>query len=142
MRGWWPLVAANTVVAAASGAFGILALVRPGALMGWVVEVGPSSTHFAAMYAVRAVPLALAVIAVAWRARPGTPGALMLVLAVAGAVQLGDVVVAVAESTPGAVGACVAAIVHLGSLALLVRRRHRMDATNRTASFASRSRRS
>ena len=71
---------------------------------------------YAAMYAGRAVPLGLAVSAVAWAAPDERATALLLGLAVAA--QIADVVAAVANRLKGmAVGAAFAALVHATALA-------------------------
>ena len=72
---------------------------------------------YAAMYAGRAIPLGLAVSAVVWIAPNGRVTALLLGVAVAA--QIADVVAAVANRLTGmAVGAASAALLHAAALAI------------------------
>ena len=72
---------------------------------------------YAAMYAGRAIPLGLAVSAVVWIAPNGRATALLLGVAVAA--QIADVVAAVANRLTGmAVGAASAALLHVAALAI------------------------
>ena len=115
---------ANSLMALGSAAFGVLALIRPEALNGprgegeALGECGGSDVRadvegarlYAAMYAGRAIPLGLAVSAVAWAAPDERATALLLGVA--------DVVAAVANRLKGmAVGAAFAALVHAAALA-------------------------
>ena len=124
------LSVANSLMALGSAAFGVLALVRPEALSGprggggGLGECGGSGVRgdveaarlYAAMYAGRAIPLGLAVSAVAWAAPDERATALLLGVAVAA--QIADVVAAVANRLKGmAVGAAFAALVHATALA-------------------------
>ena len=124
------LSVANSLMALGSAAFGVLALIRPEALNGprgggrALGECGGSGVRgdveaarlYAAMYAGRAVPLGLAVSAVAWAVPDGRATALLLGVAVAA--QIADVVAAVANRLKGmAVGAAFAALVHATALA-------------------------
>lgn len=121
---------ANSLMALGSAAFGVLALIRPEALNGprgegeALGECGGSDVRadveaarlYAAMYAGRAIPLGLAVSAVAWAAPDERATALLLGVAVAA--QIADVVAAVANRLKGmAVGAAFAALVHAAALA-------------------------
>lgn len=127
------LSVANSLMALGSAAFGVLALIRPEALSGprgggeALGECGGSGVRgdveaarlYAAMYAGRAVPLGLAVSAVVWAA-PDVR-ATTLLLGVAVAVQIADVVAAVANRLRGmAAGAAFAAIVHAAALAAML----------------------
>ena len=124
---------ANSLMALGSAAFGVLALIRPEALNGprgggrALGECGGSGVRgdveaarlYAAMYAGRAIPLGLAVSAVAWAAPDGRATALLLGVAVAA--QIADVVAAVANRLKGmAVGAAFAALVHAAALATVL----------------------
>lgn len=121
---------ANSLMALGSAAFGVLALIRPEALNGprgegeALGECGGSDVRadveaarlYAAMYAGRAIPLGLAVSAVAWAAPDERATALLLGVAVAA--QIADVVAAVANRLKGmSVGAAFAALVHAAALA-------------------------
>ena len=122
---------ANSLMALGSAAFGVLALIRPEALNGprgegeALGECGGSDVRadveaarlYAAMYAGRAIPLGLAVSAVAWAAPDERATALLLGVAVAA--QIADVVAAVANRLTGmAVGAASAALLHAAALAI------------------------
>ena len=124
------LSVANSLMALGSAAFGVLALVRPEALSGprggggVLGECGgldargdvEAARLYAAMYAGRAIPLGLAVSAVAWAAPDERATALLLGVAVVA--QIADVVAAVANRLKGmAVGAAFAALVHATALA-------------------------
>ena len=123
------LSVANSLMALGSAAFGVLALIRPEALNGprgggrALGECGSgvrgdveAARLYAAMYAGRAVPLGLAVSAVAWAAPDGRATALLLGVAVVA--QIADVVAAVANRLKGmAVGAAFTALVHATALA-------------------------
>ena len=124
------LSVAKSLMAVGSAAFGVLALIRPEALNGprgggrALGECGGSGVRgnveaarlYAAMYAGRAIPLGLAVSAVAWAAPDERATALLLGVAVAA--QIADVVAAVANRLKGmAVGAAFAALVHAAALA-------------------------
>ena len=124
------LSVANSLMALGSAAFGVLALIRPEALNGprgggrALGECGGSDVRgdveaarlYAAMYAGRAIPLGLAVSAVAWAAPDERATALLLGVAVVA--QIADVVAAVANRLKGmAVGAAFAALVHATALA-------------------------
>lgn len=119
---WWVLVGANLVTAAASAAFGAVALLSPAMLLPpGHPEITSGAVYYAAMYGVRAVPLAVAFVLVALRARPGFVGALVPLLAVAGMVQLGDIAIGAAYGTTAVAGGTVAAAIHLGSRLVLAR---------------------
>ena len=120
------LSVANSLMALGSAAFGVLALIRPEALNGprgggrALGECGGSGVRgdveaarlYAAMYAGRAIPLGLAV-----SAAPDER-ATALLLGVAVAAQIADLVAAVANRLKGmAVGAAFAALVHAAALA-------------------------
>ena len=120
-------------MALGSAAFGVLALIRPEALNGprgegeALGECGGSDVRadvegarlYAAMYAGRAIPLGLAVSAVAWAAPDERATALLLGVAVVA--QIADVVAAVANRLKGmAVGAAFAALVHAAALATVL----------------------
>ena len=122
------LSVANSLMALGSAAFGVLALIRPEALngprgggrafggCGGVRGDVEAARLYAAMYAGRAIPLGLAVSAVAWAAPDERATALLLGVAVAA--QIADVVAAVANRLKGmAVGAAFAALVHATALA-------------------------
>ena len=124
---------ANSLMALGSAAFGVLALIRPEALNGprgegeALGECGGSDVRadveaarlYAAMYAGRAIPLGLAVSAVAWAAPDERATALLLGVAVVA--QIADVVAAAANRLKGmAVGAAFAALVHAAALATVL----------------------
>jgi hypothetical protein len=125
---WWALIALNVVMAAASGVFGVIALVDPVSLVPGASGVASTGiTLYAAMYGVRAVPLAVVLIVVAWRARPGSVAVLVPFLAIAGVIQLADAAIGAHFGTTGFVGGIVAGVVHLGSIAVLARWRARSE---------------
>jgi hypothetical protein len=116
------LVALNAASAVISAVFGVIALVDPSANPGASDALSHDARFYAAMYGVRAVPIAAAVCWLALADRHTGPRRLIPVLALAGVVQVGDAIVGTVAHVPGmAVGATVAAVIHLGSAALLRR---------------------
>jgi hypothetical protein len=110
------LVAVNVTSALISAAFGAVALVDPAASPGIDGGVTSTANLYAAMYGVRALPIAAAIIwlALADRRR------LVPVLLLAGVAQIGDIIIGTATATVTmALGATIAAIIHLGSAWLL-----------------------
>jgi membrane associated rhomboid family serine protease len=120
VRTW--LVGLNVASAVISAVFGVLALVDPSANPGVSGALSRDATFYAAMYGVRAVLIAAAVCWLALADRRTGPRRLIPVLALAGVVQVGDAVIGTVAHVPGMVaGATVAAVIHLGSTALLRR---------------------
>jgi hypothetical protein len=120
VRTW--LLVLNVASALISAVFGVLALVDPAANPGVSDALSREATLYAALYGVRAVPIAAAVCWLALADRHTGPRRLIPVLALAGTAQVGDAVVGTVAHVPAmAVGALVAAVIHLGSAALLRR---------------------
>ncbi|WP_225727303.1 MULTISPECIES: hypothetical protein [unclassified Nocardia] len=110
------LAALNAVVAVVTVGFAVVGVVAPAALAR--SEVVASTRYYAAMYAVRAIPVGVAVLALAFvSARDETWIAL---LAVAGACQVGDALIGLYRRIPGQVaGSVIAGATHLASMAYL-----------------------
>lgn len=107
----------NAIAAGISVAFAATALVRP-TVLSRSVTAGPAEVLFARMYAVRAIPLGIAVAVVPFFT--AGLGVAMLVL-VAGVVQLADTVVLVKYGERGrAVGPVLAGGVHIALAVLLL----------------------
>ena len=110
------VVALNVISALISATFAAIALLNPAANPGIDNGVTATTHLYAAMYGVRALPIAAAII---WLAltdrRKLTP-----VLLLAGAAQIGDIVIGTATGTVTmAAGETIAAIIHLGSAWML-----------------------
>ena len=112
---WW-LSLLNSLAALASLGFAVGAVIRPQLL------APPRNTHdasrfFASMYAVRAVPLSIAVVVAVWTHSQPAAAA---VLAVAAAAQAGDAAIGLTYKQWGMVaGATVAIVCHLAGLVAL-----------------------
>lgn len=116
------LVVLNVASALISAVFGVLALVDPSANPGVSGALSQAATSYAALYGVRAVAIAAAVCWLALADRHTGPRRLIPVLALAGVVQVGDAVIGAVVHVPAmGIGAAVAAVIHLGSAALLHR---------------------
>lgn len=110
---WW-LALLNAAAAAVSVFFGVAAAVRP-------QRFGPSAAadgtgrFYAIMYAVRAVPLGLAVILALWLVP--TSAVTVVLLLLAAVVQLADAVVGIIHRNWGMVaGALFAVLVHVAGV--------------------------
>ena len=114
------LSAANISAALVSGAFGAVALADPSVLVGAPVTSDLATGFYVDLYALRSLVIAAAIVSASATMRRA-PLVAAIVLIGAGLVQVGDVAIAARFATPGVVGACVAALVHLASAALLVR---------------------
>jgi cytochrome c biogenesis factor len=123
------LIVVNLVFVVASLAFGVIALADPALLLPAGGTVSTGVQYYAAFYAVRAIPLALALVIVLLRIRPDSrnQGMLGALLLVAGVAQLGDAVIGVVWGTTAVYGGIVAAIVHIGSVVLLALWHRRWD---------------
>ena len=107
------VLVANVVVSLVSGAFCLVAVVRPERLSGTDGPVGPATRFYAWFYVVRQLPLSVVVVVAVVA---GDRSALPLLLTVAGAAQAGDAVLGVTRREVGmALGAATAAALHLGS---------------------------
>lgn len=105
------LVAANAAAALVAGASSVLGAARPGLMLASGETVTSGVDFYARVYAVRAIPLSIAVVAVLLVA---DAAAVVPLLAVAGVIQAGDAVLGVLRRVPGmAAGASVLAVVHL-----------------------------
>ena len=113
------LCAANIVAALASGAFGAIALVDPSTLIATHVTTDLATEFYVEMYAIRALVIAVGLIA-ASLTMGRAPLVVSMVLAAGGAVQLGDAIIASRWGTPGVIGASIAGTVHLTSALVLV----------------------
>src|SRR4051812_38638951 len=114
----------NGVAAGAQGAFGILAIAHPAALVGAdQLERSTPLDFFTEMYGLRAVVLAAVIVAAMILAARVRVTGLVAVLGVAAVIQIGDVVIALINHTPGVGGAAAAAVVHLASIPIVVRAR-------------------
>jgi hypothetical protein len=124
------LVVVNLVLAAASLAFAVIALVAPALLLPSGAAVTEGVRYYAAFYAARALPLGLALVIVLLRIHPdsrnqGMLGALLLVSAAA---QLGDAVIGGVWGTTAIYGGIAAAVIEVGSVVLLSLWHRRYDA--------------
>ncbi|MDV3221493.1 hypothetical protein [Intrasporangium sp.] len=118
IRGWWPLVVANGLAALVASGFGVVGVLDPTTVLPGI-HGGDAVAIFAGLYAVRALPLGVAVVVLLWRRSPG----LVPMLVVAGAAQVGDSVIGTAYAVPGMmVGGAVLAVIHLMSAGWLIRR--------------------
>src|SRR4051812_50128950 len=96
----------NGVAAGAQGAFGILAIAHPAALVGAdQLERSTPLDFFTEMYGLRAVVLAAVIVAAMILAARVRVTGLVAVLGVAAVIQIGDVVIALINHTPGGGGA-------------------------------------
>jgi len=116
------LTAVNLLAAFMATVSAVLAFADP-AILG-APAVDSWLEIYAQAYVVRSVPIGLAVGAVllvpALRTRP----AVLVTLTVAGLAQVGDIAIGAAHGIAGmAVGATVGAVIHLGSVAVLARKR-------------------
>lgn len=113
------LAGLNVAMAAGSAVAAVIAVARPTLLLPAGTEPTAGLQVYAEAYAVRAVPLAAALV----YALRGERRALVPVLAVAGAAQLGDAYIGVSRGVTGmAVGGTLAAATHLGTACWLIRR--------------------
>ena len=113
----------NVLSALISAVFGVLALVHPAANPGISDQPSRDAVFYAAMYGVRSLLIGAAVCRLAF----GDRRRLLPMLALAGFVQAGDVIIGATAGQPGmAAGALVGTLVHLGSWWLL--RRPAIDA--------------
>lgn len=116
------LVGLNVVVALSSAVFGAIALLDPSANPGMTGATTTATTVYAAMYGVRALALAAAVIWLSWTDRHLGWRRLSPVLALAGAIQVLDAVIGTATGIPAQItGATLAAVIHLASAWALTR---------------------
>ncbi|MGC5246725.1 hypothetical protein ACPXB3_07340 [Gordonia sp. DT219] len=107
------IVVGNVLAALASAGFAMVALTAPARLTGG--EVTASVRYYSQMFAARSLPIAAAVV-VAMAVNPNT-AAVIVILAVAGVSQVGDVVIGIATKTAGMVaGAGICALIHLVSV--------------------------
>jgi hypothetical protein len=108
----------NVLSALVSLVFGVLALVHPSANPGISDQPSRDAVFYAAMYGARSLVIGVAVCRLAF----GDRRRLLPMLALAGLVQVGDVIIGVTAGQPGmAAGALTGTIVHLGSWWLLHR---------------------
>lgn len=114
---WW-IALLNTLAALASAGFGVAALISPGL----IAPPSPKRTEsrfYPAMYAVRAIPLGLAVGVAVWL--PSTSVVLPLLLGVAVFAQIADAVIGAVSRLPGMlVGACFAVACHAAAIITLL----------------------
>ncbi|MEU1365550.1 hypothetical protein ABZ454_05375 [Streptomyces sp. NPDC005803] len=109
----------NAAVAAASAAAAVVGVLHPTLVLPAGIEPTAGLRMYAQAYAVRAVPLAAALVYLL----RGERSALVPVLAVAGVAQLGDVYIGLDQGIAGmAVGGTLSAGVHLTSAWWLARR--------------------
>ncbi|MEU8118310.1 hypothetical protein AB0C21_06340 [Spirillospora sp. NPDC049024] len=105
------LVTVNAVAALVSGGSSALGAARPGLALPSGEAVTAGVDFYARVYAVRAIPLSLAVIAALLT---DEAAAIVPLLIVAGAVQAGDAALGIMRRVPGmAVGGGVLMLVHL-----------------------------
>ena len=97
---WW-IALLNTVAALLSVVFAAITLVRPHQFIPPTLR-RQTDRFAAATYAVRAIPLGLAVVVVVWAAPAGTATALLL--GVACAAQVGDLVLGLVHRVWGMAG--------------------------------------
>ena len=97
---WW-IALLNTVAALLSVVFAAITLARPNQFIPPTLR-RQTNRFAAATYAVRAIPLGLAVVVVVWAAPAGTATALLL--GVACAAQVGDLVLGVVHRVWGMAG--------------------------------------
>ncbi|WP_136709464.1 hypothetical protein [Agromyces sp. H66] len=117
IRGWWPLVVANGLAALVASGFGVVGVLDPATVLPGI-NGGDAVAIFAGLYAVRALPIGVAVVVLLWRRSPGP----VPMLLVAGAAQVGDSVIGIAYAVPGMmVGGAVLAAIHLVSAGWLLR---------------------
>ncbi len=111
------LMVINAALAAGSAAFGIVAMLRPGLLIGGRTNDEPTH-YYAQMYAARAIPFGLVTVAgclVAAFSTDAEAVTFALLLAI-GVSQVGDAAIGVRHRIVGmTVGASVAAVVHLAT---------------------------
>ena len=112
------LLVANVLVLLVSGAFCLIAVVRPERLLGTDDgPVGPATRFYARFYAVRQLPLSIVVVVAVLA---GDRSGLLLLLTVAGTAQAGDAVLAVTRRyAQMTLGAAAAAVLHLGSVVVI-----------------------
>jgi hypothetical protein len=124
----------NVLMALISAVFGAIALLAPGANPGITGELTSATTYYAAMYGVRALPLAAAVTWLAWTGRATGWPRLVPVLILAGVIQLGDAIIGMTTGTPAPIiGATIAAAVHLTSAWYFSRVARRLSPTSASA---------
>ena len=113
------LLLVNLVLVLVATGYAVFAWARPGVLTSGLGAETPPSSFYARMYAFRGVPLGVAT-AVIILVNLGTPEATRWWLVVSGLVQVGDAALAMRHRMRGmAIGAAVAAVVHLVSAALV-----------------------
>jgi hypothetical protein len=111
------LLIGNALLALLSGGSSLVALARPGVILPAAAPVSPLARFYAGAYTARAVPLS--VVALAAFALAG-PEALLPLLVVLGAAQVGDAALGVRLRNWGmTAGASVGAVIHLLSAAWL-----------------------
>jgi hypothetical protein len=110
------LIVLNVLSALVSMVFGVLALVHPSANPGVSDSLSRDATFYAAMYGARSLVIGAAVCWLVF----GERRRLLPILALAGLVQVGDVIIGAVAGQPGmAAGALTGTIIHLGSCWLL-----------------------
>ena len=114
---WW-LALLNSALGIVSAGFGVVAVIRPQAL----VPSGHGRREerfYPAMYAARGIPLGLLVAVVVWL--DPAQSSTVLVLAAAAAAQLGDMLIGVVHRVPGMVVIpLAAAVLHLAGATYLL----------------------
>lgn len=124
LRSWVVLAVLNAVSVLISGYFGFVALTNPAA-QPWIS--GPATTDlvtYAALFGIRSVLITIAVLTLFVLDRLRGGDRLLPMLLLAGVVQVGDVIMflAVTGNVGTAIGPAIAAVTHLVSAALLIRR--------------------
>jgi len=113
------LLIVNVVLVLVATGYAAFALFRPAALTAAIGPQTPAGRFSTSMYSIRGVPLGV-VTAVVVLTSFADPSATRWWLLVAGLVQVGDVILATRHRMTGmAVGAGVAAVVHLMTVAVL-----------------------
>lgn len=113
------LLGLNAAMAAGSAAAAVIGVLHPSLVLPAGTEPTAGLRMYAQAYAVRAVPLAAALVYLL----RGEHRALLPVLAVAGVAQLGDAYIGITRGVTGmAVGGTLAAATHLGTAWWLTRR--------------------
>jgi hypothetical protein len=116
------LLVLNATLAVTGAGFGAVAVLRPHALVATLrsAPIDAATRYYAQMYGSRAIPLGAATAVACVAAARSDDVPLLPWLVVAGAAQLGDVLIGLRHRVTGmVVGASIAAIAHLGSAVLL-----------------------
>lgn len=123
-RSWVILVALNAVSALIAGIFGLMALTDPGSRPGLTGPATPDLQLYASLYGIRAVFLTVALLVLLSIDRRRGGDRLVILLWVAGAIQLADTFLfAVSRGDVGmAIGPAIGAVTHLVTAALITRR--------------------